>query len=158
MTHKQLAVTQHETEGICEKEGGKTRQVRTLPGAFGPLQCLPKISKFLFVKWDSNQPLPVFGASISKVLIKNIQNTILDFDIFLFLLCSAWQMCLCTHSVCFHASSADTNMQHIVPAFMLTPIYRFLSVLPLPCLKALTKWGQGMAGISLNSQNGKIHA
>lgn len=83
---------------------------------------------------------PVFGASIIKVLIKTTQNTTWDFYIFLLFLCLAWQRFLCTHLVCFHASSADTNVQHIVLVIMLAPIYRLLSFLLLPCLKTLPKW------------------
>lgn len=92
--------------------------MKTFAKVFGPLLCLPNESKFLFTKRDSNYPLPIFGACISKVLLKNIQNTIVHFYIFLFLLCLAWQMCLCTQSICFHPSSADTNMQHVVLAFL----------------------------------------
>lgn len=51
--------------------------------------------------------------------------------------CLACQMCLCTHSVWFHASSADPSMKNIVFAFTLAPVCRLLSVFLLLCLKAL---------------------
>lgn len=45
MANKQLAVKQHETGCVCKKDRGKIRQVKALPKLFGPLRCLPKVSK-----------------------------------------------------------------------------------------------------------------
>lgn len=85
----------------------------------------------------------MFEACVGKVLVKSTQNLTLYFNISPFLHFLGWQVCLCTYSVWFHASSVDTSMQHMVLSFMLAPIYELHSVFLLLCLKPFPKRGPG---------------
>lgn len=57
MAHKPLAVNQHETEGVCEKDRGKIRWVKALPKLFVSVRCLPKASKIMFTSGTASSCL-----------------------------------------------------------------------------------------------------
>lgn len=85
----------------------------------------------------------MFEACVSKVLVESTQNLTLHFNVSPFLHFLGWQVCLCTYSVWFSASSVATSMQHTVLSFMLAPIYGLHSVFLLLCLKLFPKLGPG---------------